>query len=414
VKRFKKMINLFNEGMPLKESQTKRIIIEDEIEDRYSRLRLIPWWDQELLQGAKVLVIGAGALGNEILKNLALVGIGNILVLDMDRVENSNLSRSVLFRSKDEGKSKAEAASAMVKEINPDCRIKWLGKNVVYDLGLGVYKWADLVIGGLDNREARLAINQSCWKVGTPWIDGAIEVLFGLARVFIPPDTACYECTMNEMDYKLLNMRRSCALLTRKDMHEGKVPTTPTIASIIAGIQVQEALKLLHNRNNMPTLAGKGFFFNGLSYDSYVVEYPKKELCPSHEYYADIEEMPISVQTTVLGDLLETVRKAVGPDAVIELEKELVSSLRCEKCNTAESVFKTIGLVTEKEALCQVCGQIRNPEMTHIISGDEPYLDLALADIGLPEMEIITARNGLDAIYFELTGDRCSILGDFL
>jgi len=395
----------------LKVRQSKTIIIEDELEDRYSRLRLIPWWDQELLQKAKVLVVGAGALGNEIIKNLALVGIGNILVLDMDRVENSNLSRSILFRPEDEGKSKAEVAVKIIKEINPDCRAHWLEKNVVYDLGLGVYKWADLVIGGLDNREARLAINQACWKVGTPWIDGAIEVLFGLARVFVPPDSACYECTMNEMDYKLLNMRRSCALLTRKEMHEGKVPTTPTIASIIAGIQVQEALKLLHKRKDMPTLAGKGFFFNGLSYDSYIVEYPKKELCPSHEHLLNVKEVPLSVKQTVLGDLLDLLREEAGSEAVIELEKELVNSLRCEKCDTEEDIFKAMGQVTEEEALCQGCGQIRNPEMTHIISGNEPYLDLTLAEIGLPGMEIVTARNGLNAIHFELTGDRPDILG---
>jgi len=63
-------------------------------EDRYSRLRMIPWWDQELLSRSKVVVVGAGALGNEILKNLALLGIGGILIVDVDQVETSNLSRS--------------------------------------------------------------------------------------------------------------------------------------------------------------------------------------------------------------------------------------------------------------------------------------------------------------------------------
>ncbi len=399
--------------MTMNSSDPELIIIEDDVEDRYSRLRLIPWWDQELLRQAKVLVIGAGALGNEILKNLALVGIGNILVLDLDRVENSNLSRSVLFRYEDEGKSKAEAAARMIKEINPDCRVQWLEANVVYDLGLGVYRWANLVIGGLDNREARVAINSSCWKVGTPWIDGAIEVLFGVARVFIPPDSACYECTMNEMDYKLYNLRRSCALLTRKDMVEGKVPTTPTIASIIAGIQVQEALKLIHKRDDMPPLVGKGLFFNGLNYDSYMVEYQRKEECfNSHECYDSIDELALSVQKTTLGDLLGIIHGKLGPDAVLELEKELIRGLKCDKCDDEIAIFKALGKVTEEEAICGKCGELRNPEMTHTIYGNEPYLDLTLAEIGIPGMEIITARNSSKTLYFELTGDRHAVLGE--
>lgn len=391
---------------------SEKLVVEDDVEDRYSRLRMIPWWDQELLKKTKILVVGAGALGNEILKNLALLGIGNILVLDMDKVENSNLSRSVLFRSTDEGLSKAQAAAAMVNEINPDCKIKWLDNNVVYELGLGVYRWADLVIGGLDNREARLSINQSCWKVGTPWIDGAIEVLFGIARVFSPPDSACYECTMNETDYMLLRIRRSCALLKRKDMLEGKVPTTPTIASIIAGVQVQEALKIIHKRDDMPALVGKGLFFNGLTYDSYLVEYNRKEECPSHEHYNDIKELPLQVRETTLKALIQIAEREVGKGALIELEKDLVTKLVCEKCCTDRDIFKMLGAVTEDEARCKNCGELCDPAMTHTIKGNEPYLELSLAEVGIPAMEIVTFRNKMKMVHFELTGDRKIIIGE--
>ena len=81
-------------------------------EDRFQRFRLIGWWDQSKIKNAKVLVVGAGALGNEIIKNLALLGVGNVLVADMDTIENSNLSRSVLYRSGDNGCSKAKTAAA--------------------------------------------------------------------------------------------------------------------------------------------------------------------------------------------------------------------------------------------------------------------------------------------------------------
>lgn len=202
-------------------------------QDKYSRLKLISWWDQEKLKNAKVMVVGAGAIGNEIIKNLALLGIGKIFVIDMDKIEHSNLTRSVLFRISDVGKYKAEIACKRAMEINPDVIAVPFIKNVIDDIGLGLFRRMDIVLGGLDNREARLHINQSCYKVNKIWIDGAIEVFNGFARVFVPPEGPCYECTMTELDWKLLNKRKSCSLLTHEQMNEGKIPTTPTSSSII-------------------------------------------------------------------------------------------------------------------------------------------------------------------------------------
>src|SRR5215207_7112174 len=236
--------------------------------DRFQRFKLIGWWDQARLARARVLVIGAGALGNEIIKNLSLLGIGNVFIADMDRVENSNLSRSVLYRERDNGAFKATAAARAAKDIYPAIKVQHFNGNVVHDLGLGVFRWADVVIGGLDNREARLAINRNCWKINRPWIDGAIEQIDGTARVFIPKDhdAPCYECTMSERDWELLQKRRSCNLLTRAEMERGKTPTTPTISSIVAGVQCQEAVKLIHG---LETMAGRGWVFSGLATDAY-------------------------------------------------------------------------------------------------------------------------------------------------
>src|SRR5262245_54229459 len=88
-------------------------------EGRFARLEAIEWWDQELLARSHVLVIGAGALGNEVVKNLALLGVGHVVVVDMDSVETSNLSRSVLFREGDEGKAKATCAALAARGIYP-------------------------------------------------------------------------------------------------------------------------------------------------------------------------------------------------------------------------------------------------------------------------------------------------------
>src|SRR5262245_35713927 len=105
--------------------------------DRYNRLRLISWWRQDRLRAARVLVVGAGALGNEVVKNLALVGLGTIYLIDYDLVEPSNLSRSVLFRSEDGGQPKAAIAARRARELSREIATITRHAGRVTDLGLG-------------------------------------------------------------------------------------------------------------------------------------------------------------------------------------------------------------------------------------------------------------------------------------
>ena len=175
------------------------MVIDDS--DRYSRLKLIAWWEQEKITAAKILVVGAGALGNEVIKNLALMGIGEINIIDFDEVQESNLSRSVLFRATHEGRAKALVAAEMARDLNPDCNINPIVGDILTDIGLGFVADMNLVICCVDNREARLWINRMCWKTNRPWIDGGIQEINGVAKVFCPPLGACYECAMTENDY---------------------------------------------------------------------------------------------------------------------------------------------------------------------------------------------------------------------
>lgn len=381
-------------------------------ENRYSRFELIPWWSQELLHNATIMVVGAGAIGNELIKNLALLGIGKILIVDMDKIEQTNLTRSILYRMSDIGKYKAEAAAEKAMEINPDVKAIQLKADVVTDIGLGVFRKMDVVLGGLDNREARLAINQACYKVNKPWIDGAIEVLNGFARVFVPPGP-CYECTMTETDWKLINKRKSCALLTREQMLEGKIPTTPTSSSIIAGIQIQEMLKLLHNNRNLPTLAGKGYVFNGLTHDSFVVEYQRKADCMSHDTYEDIKEMPWSARNISISDILKQAKKDLGDNAILEFDRDIATTAVCT-CGQSKEIFNLVNKLRNKDIVCEKCGKTMRFEVVHTIYGNEDFLDKKLFDIGIPLFHIISARRGLDYIHYELSHDKNEILGGLL
>jgi adenylyltransferase/sulfurtransferase len=392
-----------------------------EAQDRFHRFRLIGWWDQAKLSAARVLVIGAGALGNEIVKNLALLGVGQILVADMDKVENSNLSRSVLFREKDNGRYKSVVAAEAARGIYPEITSHAFVGNVVYDLGLGVFRWADVVIGGLDNREARLAINRACWRVGRPWIDGAIEQIQGVARVFVPgnsklkspisnsEDGPCYECTMSETDWKLLAMRRSCNLLTRIEMQAGKTPTTPTIGSIIAAVQCQEAVKLLHG---METLAGKGWVFAGLTADSYTIEYQRKADCLSHEPLEAIVSLHMGSADLTPRQLLAKARELLGATAVLDLGRDVLEKLVCPRCLSEEELFASLGRVSADKAWCPKCRDVRREVKTfHTIRGDEPFVDRTLSEIGVPAFDIVAARAGARSVGFELSADAAAVLG---
>lgn len=381
---------------------------EDFEEDRYSRLRLIPWWDQDRLRRATVMVVGAGALGNELIKNLTLLGIGRILVYDIDAIESTNLTRSVLYRARDVGRYKAEVAAERAMEMNPDVKVKAFVSNIIDDVGLGVFRRMDVVLGGLDNREARLAINQSCYKVNKPWIDGAIEALNGFARVFVPGHGACYECTMTEMDWRLINKRKSCALLTHQQMSEGKIPTTPTSSSIIAGIQVQEMLKLLHSDRNLPTLAGKGYVFNGLTHDSYVVEYQEKPDCMSHDIYEQIVEMPWSAKNVTLREILEQVRRDMGENAVLDFDREIATEAVCA-CGEKKTLFLPVHKLRGEMLVCPKCGGQMRFDSIHSLNGTEPFLDKTPFEIGLPLLHILGGRSGMRTRYYELSADEAEV-----
>lgn len=377
-------------------------------EDKYSRLRLIPWWDQDRLSKATIMVVGAGAIGNELIKNLTLLGIGKILIFDMDAIENTNLTRSVLYRAKDVGRYKAEVAAERAMEMNPDVKAKAFISNIIDDVGLGVFRRMDVVLGGLDNREARLSINQSCYKVDRPWIDGAIEALNGFARVFIPGQGACYECTMTETDWMLINKRKSCALLTHEQMAEGKIPTTPTSSSVIAGIQVQEMLKLLHKDRNLPTLAGKGYVFNGLTHDSYVVEYQEKPDCMSHDTFKKIVDKPWSVKNITLKDILDSIRVDLGEMAVIDFDRDIASEATCS-CGEHKDLYTPVHKLKGEMLVCPKCGKQMTFDSFHSIKGNEDFLDKTPYDIGIPLLHIIGGRVGMDTTYYEFSGDESEV-----
>jgi molybdopterin/thiamine biosynthesis adenylyltransferase len=378
------------------------LIIDDA--DRYGRLRLIPWWRQERLEAARVLVVGAGALGNEVLKNLALLGVGHVTVIDLDEVETSNLSRSVLFRAEDGGQPKAFVAARRALEINSAMTIEPIHGDVITGLGLGRFADVDVVIGCLDNREARLWVNRQCWKVGTPWVDAGIQEIQGVVKVFVPPDSACYECAMTARDYQLLNLRYSCPLLRREEILEGKVPTAPTIASMMAALEVQEALKLIHG---LPVSAGSALVFNGVTNQFYSTRLPFRADCLSHETYPTPTEVPLG-NAGAVAELFALARRSISGPLTLALDRDLVASIQCPRCGWQTEVMRPRTLVGMAEAVCPQCREPARPEILSAIADDSPLAARSLAEVGIPSYDIVRVDGEAESGFFLLAADRDS------
>ena len=250
-------------------------------EDRLERSRRVGWIDLDALSSSNALVVGAGALGNEVVKNLILSGLRDITLIDMDRVVVSNLNRCTFFRLEDTSgsKYKAEILAERALELDPDVIIEPLVCRV-QDAGSGIFQKADVVFGCLDNLAARLHVNSHAYHYGVPYIDGGTLGTSGKVQVVIPPRTPCLQCAINRTHYRILESRFSC---TGNDVsfYEPKLAAEITTTSVIAAIQVREALKLLSG--SCDRCLRHVFYYNGMTNAGQELELSLDPDCPLHD-----------------------------------------------------------------------------------------------------------------------------------
>lgn len=214
--------------------------------ERYQRHSLISWFSQEQVSGARIAVVGAGAIGNELLKNLALLGAGHIDIFDFDTVEIHNLTRSVLFREEDAGQPKARVAAARLQALNPHITVRAFEGDVREQLTLELLPQYQLVIACLDNMEARFAVNRLCYLLKVDLIDTAVDSRFASVEYFPfsrGQAAACFECNLPPSVYRQVARRYSCGWLRRVAAEEKKIPTTIVTAGVAAAYATSLALR---------------------------------------------------------------------------------------------------------------------------------------------------------------------------
>lgn len=159
-----------------------------EEKERTKRQKLIEGWNQAIVKDATVFIAGVGALGCEIAKDLALIGVGKLILCDMDKIETSNLSRQMLFYKGDEGRYKAEVAAERLNCMNPFMKIETY-TIPLQKIPMEVYQTCHVVIAALDSVQARMDLNKFCLKLGIPLVEGGTVGLEGHVQVVIPKTT---------------------------------------------------------------------------------------------------------------------------------------------------------------------------------------------------------------------------------
>lgn len=351
-------------------NQTDGVEIDLTSESPYHRQELITWWDQKALLSAKVLVVGAGALGNEIVKNLALVGVGNITIVDMDIIEHTNLARCVFFRRDDELKLKAEVLAREASRMNTDVKTEYF-TSPIQELGDAFLLQFDLILAGLDNREARVWLGAAAKRTGKVWIDAAIEGLMGKVQTFVP-DGPCYACTMGDKDWEALTKRLSCKLLGVEEMEGGHAPTNATTSSIIAGIQTQEAIKYLVGKSDFYALENKVWRMLGEQMATFTSVVEISDDCPFHYDFTELSG------TAALPKTMNEIWSIFDQpeNAVLSFYDDFITIDQCPGCSDA-SKFGYKDLM-KKQGTCQSCDITLTVNLSSRVSKSD---DLASARI---------------------------------
>lgn len=382
---------------------------------------LLSWFRKDKVNNARVLVIGAGALGNEVIKDLTLFGVGHIFVVDFDRIELSNLTRSVLFREKDalEHRFKAEVAAMRAMEINPQIKVTPIVGNLFSEVGLALYKSVDVIIGCLDSRLARYQLNRMAMRAGKPWIDGSIENLTGAVRVYAP-GINCYECGLSREEFNIIMLRTGCADVVRAQVSQGRIATTPVSASIIGAIQVQEAMKIIHldtyasDTPPFTTLQGKIWRYEGLTNSTNIYKFSSwKKNCTAHDLWEPvIRDENMSADMTVESAICE-LKKICGAQLV---EINLMNNRFIEAIisDNPEKEFKVMVPESKLENLISSDAEMRKLSYKTILHKkfheniDSSFIfgNLKLTEIGIPYYDIIKVSTEKGEYYVELSGDK--------
>ena len=220
---------------------------------------------QRKLMNAKVLIIGAGGLGSPSAVYLALAGVGTIGIVDFDVVEVSNLQRQILHHNADVGRPKVVSAQDSLHAYNPDVNVVVHETRISSENAVEIIEQYDIVINGADNFPSRYLVNDACYLLGKPLVDGSILIFDGQATVFIP-GSGCYRCLFPTPPPP--GMVPNCA----------EAGVLGALTGLVGSIQATEALKLILGIGE--SLKSRLLLIDALAMDFREVRMKRNPACP--------------------------------------------------------------------------------------------------------------------------------------
>ena len=319
---------------------------------RYQRHALIDWFSQEDVKASSFAVIGCGAVGNEVAKNLALLGVGKIDLFDFDTIEIHNLTRSVLFREEDVGLNKAEVAGRRVIDLDPNIDVNVFAGDFWDLLSLEQAKSYDCILCCVDNFEARIKLNQICLLTGTNLINTGIDSKFGQIEIFpfkAGRHITCYECNLPTSAYERMQNRYSCGWLKKISYIEKKIPTTIITSSLTGSLAVANALNLIKDNSQHNS---KRILIDTFTGNSTVSTIEQNDICPA---CASIRDHISIIKGLAVIDSKYQLDSTVN----ITTSDPILISYRCVDCqpNEEEStiVFEKAEKFDSTLVKCKVC-----------------------------------------------------------
>ncbi len=360
--------------------------------DRYLRQSLLDWLDEDRVRAQSIVVVGAGAIGNEVLKNLALLGVGELHIFDGDRIEAHNLTRAVLFRESDLGRPKAICAAERVRELEPSLRAYGYVGDFWDTLGFDRLRSATGVFGCVDNYEARVRLNRLCALAARPWINTGIDSRFAVAERVGAPPAACYECALPADAYSAMARRYSCGGLRRVAREERIVPTTILTSSLAAGLAVSLHFRALAGPAAAESTRVLIDTFDGRST---VTGWPRRPGCPG---CGDLRD-PRVVFTARAA--LNSGEAAPGPASSgldVRLSEPVVTGVRCRTCapdQESTRMLSRAGALDERLADCPRCGPgtrevaVRDRFTLNELFSLGPELPVKFVICDLPDVQVV-------------------------
>lgn len=338
---------------------------------------------------ASVMVVGCGALGNEVLKNLVLSGVRKFILVDMDVVEAGNLTRSVMYRAEDVGRRKVDAAADWITSFRQGIEVTTIFGDVAHDVGINLVRSVDVVVGCVDSRWARYCINRLAFRAGKAWVDGGIAGMMGTCRVFRWNEN-CYACSLGTDEMSELRRRMPCSGVIRRSIEAGHAPTSAVAASVIGAVQAQETLKIICGETDM---CGRMFSYDGESLRAAFVDFEAwDDGCPAHEKWEPVADYRINRQMTVA----EVIERLNGG---FELRDDcFVDYIVSRKDDTKYEVMCP-GRMVERafETDSRLAGELLSGYYQHeyrTIDGCFPYVSLTLAQLGIPDNDLLCTTDG--------------------